>query len=160
MKPQRIVWHHTAINSVDPQFKRTNQYHESRVFPKSSLGFYVGYHIMVEPDGTIVRARQDDEMGAHDHGENQNSLGIALAGNFTDHAPTEQQAAAAARVVSEWCKKWKIPITRIEPHRWDDQTECPGKFLPDDWMVQQYLEREATIGPRLFWKLGKALGLL
>lgn len=141
MVPQRIVWHHSAVAKPEHQFNDINNYHRSRGFPVSSLGLYVGYHWLVEADGSVHQARREDEIGAHDTGENLNSIGICLAGNFNMFPPAEPQIAAAARLVGEIRARWKIPLARIEPHRWDDETDCPGTHLADNWLPREYLKR-------------------
>jgi len=160
MVPQRIIWHHSADGSNTHQFDKINAYHKTKGFPVSQLGFFVGYHWLIEPDGTVKRARMENEIGAHDAGENTNSIGICLAGNFNLSLPTEAQTASASRLLGEIRTRWKIPITRIEPHRWDDDTDCPGQRLPDIWLVRQYLKRDANIMVRLFINLGEKFGLL
>lgn len=143
MTPERIIWHHTAYAPQVPQFELVNDWHKDRGFPLSSRGYYVGYHWFIEPDGTLKQAREENEIGAHDHGENLNSLGICLAGNFSVNLPNEEQIAAAVLLVSRLRKKWNIKINRIEPHRWDDTTECPGSLLPDNFLVTEYLRRNS-----------------
>ena len=160
MKPERIIWHHSADASEAHQWDKINNYHKQKTFPKSSMGYWIGYHWVVERDGTARAAREETEIGAHDTGENLNSIGICLAGNFNLHTPTLEQAASVARLVREIRARWPIPLTRIEPHRWDDTTDCPGRLLPDNWLIEQYLERE-TIGiARAWWWLGKYYGWL
>lgn len=160
MIPHRIIWHHTADDSLAPQFDKIDEAHKDRGFPKSSLGFYVGYHFLIERDGWIRTARKMSEMGAHDKDENLNSLGIAFAGNFTRHLPTEAQSVSAAKLIASIRKTIPIPITRIEPHRWDDATECPGKFISDSWMIENFLAREGSLAMRTFLQIGKSLNLL
>lgn len=155
IKPERIILHHTADPSAAPQFDKVNAYHQERGFPRSSLGYFVGYHYLIEPSGTVRQARLDTEIGAHDTGENINSIGICLAGDFTTILPNEQQAAAAAQLAADLHSRWKIPVTRFEPHRWDDKTECPGQALPDNWLIEQYLKRESGQFARFFWEVGK-----
>lgn len=143
--PNRIIWHHSADTSPGHQAEKINRYHKSRKFPLSLLGFYGGYHVLVEKDGSIVRFRADNEIGAHDAGENINSLGICLAGNFSEEQPTGPQQHALRSVLIEWMGKYGISPDRIEPHRFNDATECPGKLLPDDWAAR--LIRERTDNP-------------
>ena len=160
MTPHRIIWHHTADPSPAPQFDKINEAHKARGFPISKLGYYVGYHFLIEPNGTIRTARKLDEIGAHDEGENVNSLGIALAGNFTRQTVSEGQSISAAKLIASIRKTIPIPITRIEPHRWDDATQCPGKFLSDNWMIENFLAREGSLALRTFYEIGKKFKLL
>ena len=160
MKPERIIYHHSADANPAPQRDKINAWHRHLTFPKSSLGYFIGYHYLIERDGSVFKAREENEIGAHDSGENSNSLGICLAGDFNLHTPTEEQAAAAARLVSDIRTRWPIPVTRIEPHRWDDTTDCPGKLLPDNWLMEQYLQRETNGVAKAFLWLGKYYGWL
>lgn len=151
-KPNRIIWHHSADDYTGDQFRKINDYHQSLDFPQSSLGYFVGYHYLVEKSGEVKKARNEDEIGAHDRGENVNSLGICFAGDFSVELPNERQEEAAARLIGEIMKRWSIPITRIEPHRWGDTTECPGKRLNDFWLALTYIKWEANWLERLIYQ--------
>lgn len=160
MKPTRIIWHHSADSSERPQLQKIDAYHKSRDFPYSKRGYYVGYHYLIERDGTIIQCRDEDEIGAHDTGENLNSIGICFSANFSAQTPNEAQSAAGAILCGEVMQRWGIPITRIEPHRWDDDTECPGRLVEDRWLIKNYLTREKSPAHRAFYWLGEKLGLL
>ena len=160
MTPQRIIWHHSAVKSTSHQLATINAYHKTRQFPVSSLGYFVGYHYLIEPDGQVVMCRKETEIGAHDAGENINSLGICFAGNFDYTPPSVGQEIAGARLIKEIRSRWPIPLTRVEPHRWDDLTNCPGLLLPDNWLLQKYLEREGSPLERLFLWTGLRFGLI
>lgn len=59
-----------AARAFNPQFK------------------YLGYHYIIERDGTIVTGRHLEEMGAHVAGHNKNSIGICMIG--TDEYSSHQ----------------------------------------------------------------------
>lgn len=158
--PQRIIWHHSADDKEAHQFNKIDAYHKQQGFPRSSMGYYVGYHYLVEQDGTIRQARLESEIGAHDQGENSNSLGICLAGNFNLRYPTEAATASAALLVKQIRSRHNIPVTRIEPHRWDDLTECPGTLLPDNWLINEFLKREGGVFLKFFHDVGAYFKLL
>ncbi len=160
IKPVRIIWHHSADSSTAHQFVKINAYHKTRDFPLSSMNFYVGYHYLVEQDGTVMQARKENEIGAHDTGENLNSIGICLAGNFDVQWPSEAQRASVCQLLGQVRKRWNIPINRIEPHRWDDDTDCPGRLLEDNWLIDEYLKREESAAVKVFQWIGKTYKLL
>ena len=160
MKPTRIIWHHSADPSTARQFDKINVAHRNRTFPQSEMGYYVGYHWLIEPDGTLRQARPETEIGAHDTGENLNSIGVCIAGDFTARTPSEAQRATAAKLIGDIRKRWNIPLTRIEPHRWDDATACPGDLLADNFLINEYLKREGSLFFQLFQFIGKKFNLL
>ena len=152
---KRIIWHHTGDASQAPQFDKINLWHKSKNFPLSSLGFYVGYHFLIEPDGTVRQARNLDEIGAHDQGENLDSLGLGIAGNFDIGVPSENQTAAAVKILGEMMSSVGIKINRIEPHRQDDATSCPGLNIGDNWLILEYLKRHSDPSVRAFGLLAE-----
>lgn len=135
MKPTRIIWHHSAINDTMRQSARIDDYHKSRGFPLSSRGYYIGYHYLIEADGSVLQARETNEIGAHDAGENVDSIGVCLAGDFSQSMPTAAQCFAFGKLLRELTYKLQISWAAIEPHRRDDTTECPGRNLPDGFAV-------------------------
>lgn len=141
-KPNRIIWHHSADTSSGSQFDKINTYHKKKWNYKSILGFYGGYHILIEKDGQIKRYRADNEIGAHDAGENINSLGVCLAGNFNIEHPTDLQIASLKDVLLDWIKRYGISVDRIDPHRMGDTTDCPGKLLQDNFARDLVKEKD------------------
>lgn len=135
-----IVLHHTADPSPDPQFAKVNRSHKDRGFPKSKLGFYVGYHFFLGKDGTTKQARGEDEIGAHAvncgcAGDlsgyragtiNSYSFGICLAGDFTKQLPTKNQIRSLTLLVLDLQTRYAIRDSRIFLHGEVKSTSCPG----------------------------------
>lgn len=138
---KKIIVHHTAADVPDPQFAAVNEWHKARNFPLSSLGFYVGYHYLIEKDGTVTQARDEDEIGAHDQGENFDSIGVALVGNFDKTDPTPEQEETLGKILVRMLDEYGLTIWDIEPHRKNDATSCYGTRLPDGWGSKIALER-------------------
>ena len=132
-QPDKIIVHHTADDSWGKQTAKVNEYHKTKGYTLSSLGFYGGYHILIEKDGTIFRYRQDEEEGCHTTGQNTKSMGIAMAGNFSVEWPTQEQEDSLCKQLQEWMSRWNITKEEIYPHRRFAATECPGLKLSDDW---------------------------
>ena len=127
--PDKIIIHHTADSSNLEQFDKVNNWHKTQQFPRSSLGYYCGYHAFIERNGKTTFARMYDEIGAHTLGENRESVGICLAGNFDVEQPTEAQKNQLTQICMSLMTFYKIPINRIYGHRDFRQTSCPGKNI-------------------------------
>lgn len=128
--------HHTADASDERQLERVNEYHKERMFPVSSNGYYVGYHYLIEKDGTIVETRKWYDEGAHTIGENLSSLGVAMAGNFDTEYPTDEQQTALGVLCIGLMARFGLAFGNILPHRHYKNTSCYGSNLPDDWASQ------------------------
>lgn len=116
-----------------PQFNAINEWHRVRNFVKSSLGFYVGYHKVIEKDGTIVQARVDDEQNNAVLLHNHDSLAVCLVGNFDNEDPTPEQVASLGQVLDEWCTAYDLSPLDVYPHRKYGSTSCPGRRLENVW---------------------------
>lgn len=142
--PRFIVIHGTDVSRTKNahQFAAVNRYHQEREFPISSLGYYVGYHFLLESGGQLIRARLDSDEGAHTNqvengvSVNLQSLAICLAGDFDVELPTPEQIAALRPLISQMRKDYAIPAERIRFHRsWATTKTCPGSLLHDDWLA-------------------------
>lgn len=145
--PSWIAVHHTAVSyDRNPsQLSATNTFHKGKGFPKSSLGFYVGYHAMVEKDGRIIITRKDSDIGAHTSQDMMNwkSVAICFTGNFDIEEPTLAQCKAALSWIRGKMESLKIPADRVKPHRhWAPKT-CWGSKVPDD--IISYLEQRTMV---------------
>lgn len=115
------------------QVRKIDEYHKSRGFGISSKNYFVGYHYLIEANGLVVQTREDTEIGAHDAGENLDSIGVCLAGDFNVSMPTAPQTDAFAKLLRKLIFTHNISLNAIEPHRRDDSTDCPGKLMPDNF---------------------------
>ena len=139
MKPEYLLLHHDADSSPDPHFQKVNANHKNRGFPKSSLGFHVGYTWFCGKDGTLKQARAEDEVGAHcsAKGMNFKSIGVCLAGNFTKEAPTAYQIESLTVLLDQLQQRWGIPDDKILLHREVGKTACPGVDLRALYFAQR-----------------------
>ncbi len=138
--PDKLIVHHDGVSRSGPSFDVINEAHRQRDFPLSSLGFYVGYHRLIERDGTTRTARKDEEEGAHTIGQNRSSIGICLAGNFDIEDPTPEQIAELGAVLTHYCAKYHIPAKEIYPHRHFANKSCFGSRLPASFAAQVCLD--------------------
>lgn len=146
---ERIFVHTTAASykTIPRQFLAVNTWHKDRfktyynekekeqVNP-SSLGYYGGYHILIEPDGTEFRYREDWEETIAVIGHNRSSLSVALAFDGDKELPTPAQVKALTARLKTWVEKYKIPVDpdHISPHRRGQPGKsCYGNLLTDEW---------------------------
>lgn len=128
-----IVVHHSATPMTDwhTASKSINHAHMNRGFPRSELGYHIGYHAIIDPDGYILQTRKYDEIGAHAGvGDwNKKSIGICLIGNFDEKEPTVKQLHSLAAFIDRQGKAFNIPRSNIKYHGQIKQTACCGSKL-------------------------------
>ena len=123
-RPDTLVIHHTNVSTRRSQILPVNRYHKILRYPKSRLGWYVGYHIFIEKTGATIRTRDDDERGAHTlHGWNERSIGVALAGNFNSSVPTRQQLDSLRKLIKHYNLPYKFH------HEADRRRTCAGFYF-------------------------------
>jgi len=139
MIPSNIIVHHSLTPSSIPanqSEKSFNQTHKANGYPKSSLGWYIGYQYVIYGSGEKRQYRREDEAGAHTSQQSMNykSVGICLAGNFDTELPTQAQVATLTALIKELSAKYKIKPENTYPHRkFATYKSCYGSRLADDW---------------------------
>lgn len=84
----------------------------------------IGYHYYIRQDGTVYKGRPDNINGAHCQGNNINSIGICLEGDFRKEKPTTEQLKSMRELVGELKAKYPS-IKRVFNHRDLFKTLCP-----------------------------------
>ena len=131
MKPTHIVIHHTVTPQTQELSKAAlsiNASHKQRGFPKSSLGFYIGYHYLIAYDGNYAQYRRTDEVGSHCSAQNMNSksIGVSLLGNFQNDKLEGKQLESLVKLLKVLVETNKIPRENLGYHRMYGSTACPG----------------------------------
>lgn len=83
----------------------------------------IGYHFYITQDGVIYRGRPVEYIGSHCRGNNANSIGICLEGDFRKEKPTEEQLLSMSRLIKDLKNKYQI--TGVFNHRDLVNTLCP-----------------------------------
>lgn len=89
----------------------------------------IGYHHVVDLDGTVEPGRPESEVGAHCYGHNQNSIGVvyiggcAADGKTPKDTRTPQQKAALVKLLTEL--KHRYSNAKIHGHRDFAAKACP-----------------------------------
>ena len=81
----------------------------------------IGYHYVIDCDGTVLTGRGEEEIGAHAEGHNANSLGICMVGT---RSFTTVQWLALHDLIA--CLQDKYRNTTLHGHREYEDKECPG----------------------------------
>ena len=130
-KPEVVVTHH-ALSAPRHTVTDVNQWHKER-WPNfiSRKKYHVGYHYVIEKDGTITQTRYHDEEGAHTLGMNRSSIGVCFMGNFDKEMPTRAQNDAWAQLYSRLQEIY--PNIPTKPHRAFSDRTCHGTMISDDY---------------------------
>lgn len=91
----------------------------------------IGYHYLIDRDGTVAVGRPVTQTGAHTRGHNKGTIGVALFGghgssaddDFNDHF-TQAQHDALEQLIADL--KSDYEITRISGHNDYANKACPG----------------------------------
>lgn len=106
--PRRIILHCSASRNGEPvDISIIRQWHLARGF----LG--VGYHLVIQPDGSVQKGRDLTEQGAHVTGENNDSIGVCLIGNDRFTKDQFRSLAIQLNLVQSTCK---IPYWALYGH--------------------------------------------
>jgi len=104
-----------------------------------SLGWRdTGYHVGIDPDGSIYRLRPMEDSGAHiGDPYNQQYIGVSLQGNYNSRYVTPEQADAIRFVIATIGERYDTGMAYIL-HRDVDATACPGYNITHE-LVDQWL---------------------
>lgn len=127
MKPlasvKRLIIHHSA-STRETTVETLRGWHKARGFNE------IGYHRVIDGNGTIHATRGLTVQGAHALGANHDSWGVCVMGDNTreDRRWNEVQIAALERFVDAACEI--VPGLVVCGHRdakgGRTATECPG----------------------------------
>lgn len=99
----------------------------------------IGYHYVIQPDGTVEGGRHPNMVGAHTGGLNQRSLGVCLIGglNAETHEPSNEYPQAQMDALGELLlalqAEYNIRNTAISGHNQHAAKACPCFRVPQWW---------------------------
>lgn len=96
----------------------------------------IGYHYLIDRDGTLAAGRPVDQVGAHVQGHNTGTIGICLIGGhgssekdaFADHF-TPAQDKMLRKVLSDLMRTYPT-IRKVSGHNQYAAKACPGFNVP------------------------------
>lgn len=123
----RFVIHHSATTTGDPwQYAK---YHvENHGWPG------IGYHFVIQKDGTIYQTNSLDTISYHVEGNNTASLGICLTGNYEVETPPIAQINSLVWLLKKLSSE--LGQKPIEGHRAFKSTKCPGDHIDTEAISQ------------------------
>lgn len=89
----------------------------------------IGYHYVVQLDGSVHRGRPEGRVGAHVAGHNSGTLGVCFSGNYeTRKAMPAKQLAAGRELLADLRRRY--PKAKVRRHGDFNPTACPGRYFP------------------------------
>lgn len=130
-KPNYIVVHHT----YQPRSNSTGKTVVANIekFHIIQKSFHsIGYHYIIDSNGTVYEGRKERHNGAHCVGLNQISLGICVIGNYDEGRDilTPKAETALFDLLTDIRSRYRnITLTDIKGHRDFSDKSCPGDTL-------------------------------
>ena len=130
----------------------------------------IGYHFLIDRDGTVAKGRPLEKVGAHVQGRNTGTIGVSLFGGhgsaatdkFADHF-TPAQETALVKLLADTRKQYPT-ITRISGHNEFAAKACPGFNVPSWYAGKRQAAKPVDVSPAPvsgakpgFWSLLSAL---
>jgi len=108
----------------------------------------IGYHFLIDRDGTVATGRDVSKVGAHVQGHNAGTIGISLIGGhggstddkFADHFTAAQEAALRGLLVK---LKASFAISKVTGHNDYAPKACPS-FRVAQWLTPATAPKERT----------------
>lgn len=142
MRPiNEIIVHCTATQAKwranDPTSKKVS---EIKLWHTRDRGWKdIGYHYLIDRDGTVATGRPLDQVGAHVQGHNTGTVGISLFGGFGSnekdqfaHNFTPEQDLALRGLIAKLQAEYPA-IQKISGHNEYAAKACPG-FNVTKWL--------------------------
>jgi len=128
-RPTQIAIHH-SVTAEDATPLDINRLHKARGF--SGIGYHAVVYRAAGGDVVLGDGRDDESIGAHVKGTNSNTIGVVVAGDFSNHEPDVEQYGVLVGQCVAWCMKYGIQPARIHGHRDTPgnktATVCPGRI--------------------------------
>jgi hypothetical protein len=116
----------------------------------------IGYHLLIDGEGTVYQGRPLSVVGAHVKGKNTGNIGISLIGNYDTTAVPEAMFSSLVKVLTWLNTTYGIPASEIRGHRDQQATICPGGNL---YALLPFAREKVAAGGALTVEAGEAVGL-
>lgn len=126
-KSTTMIILHCAATPEGKDYKASDikKWHKQRGFQD------IGYHYVIDLDGTIEKGREESLVGAHCIGKNAISLGICYVGGCDKNMKpkdtrTAEQKQAMEYIVHSLLQKYKLHISNVHCHNEFVAKACPS----------------------------------
>lgn len=142
----QIILHDSHTTPKESSVKDVSRWHLDAYDGALQMGLLgIGYHFIIERDGTRVACRQWDRIGSHTPGFNDDSIGICLVGGRDYNGDPEdnftvEQRAEAFRLIQECIKEFgPLKIKgRYEIQRFRNKGRPKSPFLDMEMFRADY----------------------
>ena len=128
---RKIILHHSA-SPVATTVEQINQWHLDRGWSG------IGYHYVCVEDGSIKKGRNINRIGAHTKGQNKDSIGVCITGNFQDYHCPKPRFDKLMSFIQKLIDKHSLSWNDVYYHQQFGNTLCCGFFLIEQ--LKQYLK--------------------
>lgn len=129
---RRLIVHHSA-GPPSETVAAIRRFHTAR--PPAGRGWSdIGYHFIVRLEGgrwQVEPGRAVERAGSHDEGQNADSIGVCLLGDYSGGYPVPPAAwAALLALLAQLARQYGLRVDQVEGHREHEPsttpTACPG----------------------------------
>ena len=144
-KPNKIIIHHslTKDNKILKDFNAIKNYHVNTLGWKD-----IGYHFIIEyikGKLVVLEGRKMWQEGAHTKGQNLQSIGYCIVGNFDKEMPGQSVYDFIAKHIVDVVFKYYNNKMTIHGHREYKNKTCPGLNFDIDRVVRSIKAYEAKL---------------
>lgn len=133
MKVEWIVIHTAAADRPGVTFEEIRRWHLDQGWSD------IGYHWVIEDDGTLRAGRPENRQGAHAKGLNDRSIGVCVTGHGDVSDFNAGQYKTLLIYISHLLWLYDLTIDRVIGHREIERAgapnphkTCPGKMVDMD----------------------------
>ena len=124
-KYQTLIVHHSSFYEADGP---ATLLEVQRLHRDDRYWADIGYHYLIDIDGTIYEGRDLGARGVHTMGHNTGSAGLCLLGDYRFALPPQAQLDAA-EALGRWLVA-ELAVTHLAGHsQFNPSTLCPGAAL-------------------------------
>ena len=133
---KQIILHCSATREgQDIKAKTIREWHKQRGFED------IGYHYVIDLDGSVEKGRDEKMVGAHCSGQNSDSIGICYVGGCDQsmnakNTLTEAQKHTLLDLVFLLLENYYLTIKDVHAHNEYANKACPSFKI--DWFRQEY----------------------